>query len=211
MAKLIKTAFSKTFKKLPEVLTEFGIHHIQNVPFNVSETLVASDHFKEELKFTFEKVPYNVSEFSICETLIYPTLREVFKPYSDVLNLWSRALLQLNLDIKGYPDYLIAKRSPLSTVIFDVPYVAVVEAKKDDFSGAWGQCLYEMYAIQQLNNRPDMPVYGVTSTGLIWQFGKLDGLVFTEFETLFVMRDTDRLFSALKTMFETCQKQALGF
>jgi hypothetical protein len=199
-----KSSFSKKFKNLPQVLSEFQIQHRINVPFPVTEKTVASDYFKAELQLTFEKVPYNVSEIAVCETLIYPTLREVWKSYSDIFNIWSRALVQLDLHIKGYPDYLIARRSPLSNVIFDLPYVAVVEAKKEDFAGAWGQCLYEMHTIQQLNGDATFPVYGIASSGIIWQFGKLEGTVFTEYETLFFIRDTDILFSALTTLFEIC-------
>jgi hypothetical protein len=204
-------SFSKKFKNLPQVLTEFQIQHCTNIPFPVTTKIVASDYFKAELQLTFEKVPYNISEIAVCETLIYPTLREIWKPYSDTFNIWSRALVQLNLHIKGYPDYLIARRSPLSNVIFDLPYVAVVEAKKEDFAGAWGQCLYEMQTIQQLNGDPTFPVYGIASSGVIWQFGKLEGAVFTEYETLFFIRETDTLFSALNTLFEICFQNVARF
>jgi hypothetical protein len=198
-------SFSKKFKQLGSVLTETQIQHIKGLPFPITEKLSPSDYFKAELKITLESVPYNISEFAICETLIYPTLREVWKPYLDVFNIWSRALIKLNINIKGYPDYLIAKRSPLSAVVFEKPYLAVVEAKKDDFDGAWGQCLYEMYTIQQLNDDKDMPVYGMTSSGLIWQIGKLEGKHFTQYSTLFTIEDLDRLFSGLKTLFELCR------
>ena len=198
-------SFSKKFKQLGEVLNDNQIQHIQRLPFPTSEEYTASEYFKNEIKITLESVPYNVSEFSICETLIYPILREVWKPYLDIFNIWSRALVKLNVHIKGYPDYLIAKRSALSAVVFEKPLLAVVEAKKDDFSGAWGQCLYEMYAIQQLNEDKSMPVYGITSSGLIWQFGKLEGNTFTQYSTIFTISDIDQLFSGLKTLFELCR------
>ena len=197
-------SFSKKFKQLGDVLIETQIQHIKGISFPITEKLSPSDYFKNELKITLESVPYNISEFAICETLIYPTLREVWKPYLDIFNIWSRALVRLNINIKGYPDYLIAKRSPLSAIVFEKPYLAVVEAKKDDFEGAWGQCLYEMHAIQQMNEDRDMPVYGVTSSGLIWQFAKFEGRNFTQYSTLFTIEDLDRLFSGLKTLFELC-------
>lgn len=202
---VIMSNFSRKFKQLGEVLSETQIMHIKGIPFFITEKLSASDYFKSELQITLESVPYNVSEFAICETLIYPTLREVWKPYLHIFNIWSRALVRLNINIKGYPDYLLAKRSPLSAMVFEKPYLAVVEAKKDDFEGAWGQCLYEMYAIQQLNEDKDMPVYGITSSGLIWQFGKLEGKNFTQYATLLTMEDPDRLFSGLKTLYELCK------
>lgn len=196
--------FNKKFKQLGDVLAETQIQHIKGMMFPITEKMEASDYFRQELKITLESTPYNISEFAICETLVYPTLREAWKPYLSILNIWSRALVKLNINIKGYPDYLITKRSPLSPLVFETPYLAVVEAKRDDFEGAWGQCLYEMFTIQQLNADKNMPVYGITSSGLIWQFGKLEGKIFTQYATLFTIEEIDKLFSGLKTLFEWC-------
>jgi hypothetical protein len=196
------SSFSKKHKQLGDVLSEKDISHIRGESFQVIESLTASDYFNAELKLTLEEVPYNVSEFAICETLVYPVLREVWKGYKQYFNIWSRALVKLNIKIKGYPDYLIAKRAKQSPVIFGQPYIAVVEAKLDDFEGAWGQCLYEMWAIQQLNLDKTKAVYGITSSGLIWQFGKLQNNEFTQYSTLFSIKDIDMLLSALKTFFE---------
>jgi hypothetical protein len=205
--KMIRTmSFSKKYKQLGDVLAETGIQHIKGVSFILNEKIQASDYFKQDIKLTLEEVPYNISEYAICETLVYPTLREVWKNYyRQSFSIWSRALVKLNLKIKGYPDYLIAKRLKQSPIIFGHPFMAVVEAKLDDFEGAWGQCLYEMWAIQQLNTDINMPVYGITSSGLIWQFGKLENGQFTQYETLFTIKNIDELFSALKTFFEQCK------
>jgi hypothetical protein len=205
-----KYTFRNGFKEFGEVLEEFQILHIIGQPFVITHQLQANDYFKSEIRLTLEEVPYNISEFAICETLVYPTLREVWRDYRTFLSIWSRALIKLNLKIKGYPDYLIAKRSPRSPVIFGQPFMAVVEAKLDDFEGAWGQCLYEMWAIQQLNPQKNMPVYGITTSGLIWQFGKLENGVFTQYETLFTIKDIDELLSALKSFFEQCKNTMIA-
>jgi hypothetical protein len=204
-------AFSKSFKQLGEVLTETGIQHIKDVDFVTTESMKASDYFKSEIDLTLQEVPYNISEFAICETLIYPILREVWKNFRKDLNIWSRAAVRINLKLKGYPDYLIARRSKLSPIIFGHPYMAVVEAKLNDFEGAWGQCLMEMYTIRQLNAHPEMPVYGITTSGLVWQFGKLENGQFTQYKTLYTIEHLDGLFSALKTFFELCRKTMEAF
>lgn len=204
-------SFSKKFKQLGNVLEELELQHIIGETFEITDPLAASDYFKSELRLTLEEVPYNISEFAICETLVYPTLREVWKNYRKVFNIWSRAMIKLNIKIKGYPDYLIAKRSPRSPIIFTQPYMAVVEAKLDDFEGAWGQCLFEMWTIQQLNTHKDMPVYGITTSGLIWQFGKLENGIFTQYETRFTIEEIDRLVSALNSFFKQCQKTFTKF
>ena len=75
------TPFGKNYKQLGNVLNEIEVQHIIGEPFEITETLKASDYFKSELRLTLEEVPYNISEFAICETLVYPTLREVWKLY----------------------------------------------------------------------------------------------------------------------------------
>jgi hypothetical protein len=55
-----------------------------------------------------------------------------------------------------------------------------VGAKKDDFEGGCAQCLLEMYTIQKMNGNPDITVFGIVSNGDNWEFGKLEGNLFTE-------------------------------
>lgn len=66
------SSFSKKYKQLGDILSETGISHIKGKPFLTTEQLTASDYFRTELKLTLEEVPYNISEFAICETLVYP-------------------------------------------------------------------------------------------------------------------------------------------
>ena len=56
-------------------------------------------------------------------------------PYVEIFALWSHKPLEYDSNLSGIPDYLISKRSGLGKIIFEVPYVAVVEAKKDDLVG----------------------------------------------------------------------------
>ena len=84
------------------------------------------------------------------------------------------------LGSSGFPEYILARRSPLGKVVFDKPYFLLVEAKQDDFEGGWAQCLSEMVAAQRINDNPELVVYGITSNGTLWQFGKLEGTAFTK-------------------------------
>ena len=100
-----------------------------------------SDYFRSEIALTLSAVPYDSTESAACETLIYPLLREAWKPYRDILTIWSRPPITLDADLCGTPDFLVARRSPLGPMIFDMPYFLVVEAKRDDFVRGWGQRL----------------------------------------------------------------------
>ncbi|WP_449420370.1 hypothetical protein [Phormidium nigroviride] len=72
-------------------------------------------------------------------------------------------------DLWGVPDYIVAKRSPLGTIIFDKPYFLTVEAKQDRFEERWGQCLAQMVAAQRLNDELTKTIFGIVSNRKIWQ------------------------------------------
>jgi hypothetical protein len=62
-----------------------------------------------------------------------------------------------------------------------MPYLCVIEAKKDDFEQFAAQCLVEMQACQWLNRQAgkEMIIYGIVTNGEGWKFYKLqiDGAV----------------------------------
>ncbi len=59
-------------------------------------------------------------------------------------------------------------------VSFKTPYIILAEAKKDDFEQGWGQCLMAVKAAQIVNEKGGyhFDVYGIVSSGKIWEFGK---------------------------------------
>src|SRR5438132_7389187 len=129
-------------------------HRIQcrRAEFITSVSFPLGEVFRSELEFTLREVAFESSESAACETLIYPLLREVWKPFHKVLTLWSHQPIAYDDDLCGVPDYIVARRSALGPLIFDLPYLLVVEAKKDDFTHGWGQCLAAMLAAQKLND-----------------------------------------------------------
>jgi hypothetical protein len=109
----------------------------------------------------------------------------------------------------GVPDYLICRRSPLG-LVQDQPYLLVVEAKKDDFEYGWGQFLAAMLAAQRMNDAPSRIVHGCVSNGFLWEFGKLEGAVFTQETRGYTISDLPNLFAALNYIFEQTKQQALA-
>ncbi len=201
-------AFNKKFKELEDVLTKYEIPYSEE-KFSVSEKLTPSNYFKEELNYTLDKIPYRSSEAAICENIIYPVLREALKKYDNDLSIWVRRPIKFDKELSGIPDYTISQRSKMGKIFFEHPLLAVVEAKRDDFTGGWGQCCIEMYTIRKINNNEDLEVFGIVTNGDVWEFGKLTKDSFIQYNPEFFITKIDDLFSALATIFENCKKQLI--
>ena len=134
--KSVKMAFPKTYKTLGDVLLAYKIYH-QRSDYNLTHRCFAPRQWVKEFRFDLREIPYKESKTFIQEVLIFPVLRLAWKPFSPYLTLWGHKAISADETLSGIPDYIIAKRSNLGSIVFDVPYVAVVEAKMDDFTGGW--------------------------------------------------------------------------
>ena len=190
-----------SFKSLAEVLKKYKIRY-QERDFEITNTTEPPPVLREDITFTLNEVAYDVSEAAICENLIYPILKAAWRRYSDILAIWSRPPLLLDNELSGIPDYVISKKSELGKIMLESPYVAVVEAKKDDFTSGWAQCSSEMYAMQQLNGDDDFSIYGIVSNGETWEVACLNKQVFTKFKQIYVIQRLDELFSVLCSMLD---------
>ncbi|MDZ7933535.1 MAG: hypothetical protein U5M51_00865 [Emticicia sp.] len=198
----------KKFKIIDDVVDYFQLS-FQKENFLVdTKQEKMPDFLKSELDYILTNIPYKVSEAAIRENILYPILKEVFKKYDDTLMLWANKSISFSKELSGMPDYILAKQSERGKIIFGKPLLAVVEAKKDDFEGGWAQCLLEMYTIQKINGKPEIPVFGIVSNGDNWEFGKLDNDVFIQIENFYTILELDTFFSALSTFFELCKKSA---
>ncbi|MEH2265925.1 hypothetical protein [Nostoc sp.] len=198
-------AFS-SYKTIGEVLKAFQIFYteanfIGEVEFNVS------DYFREDLELMMRDAVIDNSEFAICENLIYPVLKEVWKTYRHHFLLWSHQSLNYDETLSGFPEYILAKRSPLGKVVFDKPYFILIEAKQDNFETGWAQCLAEMIAAQRLNGEYKIIIFGIVSNGATWQFGKLEGEIFTRNVTPCTIYELDKLFAVINFVFQQCEAQ----
>jgi hypothetical protein len=198
-------AFS-SYKTIAEVLKAFQViyteaNFINEIEFNIS------GYFKEDLETTMRDGIVDNSEFAICENLIYPVLKEVWKCYRSKFILWSHQSLNYDEKLSGFPEYILAKKSPLGKVVFDQPYFILVEAKQDNFEAGWAQCLAEMIAAQRLNGESKIVIFGIVSNGDRWQFGKLETKVFTRNITFYTIQELDKLFAAVNYVFQQCEVQ----
>ncbi|MBN3908970.1 MAG: hypothetical protein HWQ35_21170 [Nostoc sp. NMS1] len=192
------------YKSISAVIKKFQIKYVQS-NFMLEVDFPVKESFKEELDLLLMDGVIDNSENAICENLIYPVLKEVWKPYRSKLTLWSHEKLAYDEDLSGVPDYTVTQRNPLGTIVFDKPYFLMVEAKQDKFEEGWGQCLAEMIAVQRINDDFVSDVFGIVSNGKIWQFGKLIANVFTRNKNLYVIQDLDKLFAAVNYIFQQCE------
>jgi hypothetical protein len=198
-------AFS-SYKTIGEVLKAFQTTYTESNFIGEAEFNIA-DYFREDLETVMREGVVDNSEFAICENLIYPVLKEIWKKYSSKFTLWSHESLNYDEKLSGFPEYILAKRSPLGKVVFDKPYFILVEAKQDNFEAGWAQCLAEMIAAQRLNDELRITIFGIVSNGERWQFGKLKDEVFTRNIRFYSIQELDKLFSAVNYVFQQCELQ----
>lgn len=194
------------YQSLGETIKTFQIKYsecnfIEPVAFEIPS------YVKEDINLLLEEGVVDNSESAICENLIYPILKEVWKQYRHHFLLWSHQSLNYDENLSGFPEYILAKRSPLGKVVFDQPYFILVEAKQDKFDQGWGQCLAEMIAAQRFNQDSELVIYGIVSNGRIWQFAKLAGDQFTKNKDFYTIQQLDELFAVVNYLFQQCEYQ----
>jgi hypothetical protein len=196
----------ESYKNIAEVLKEFNIRSTE-VDFIQELNFSSRISFQEELEFCLREFVVEESEYAVCETIIFPVLKEVYRTYRKKFTLWSHKSINYNEKLSGIPDYILAKRSPLGKEVFEKPFFVTVEAKKDNFIKGWGQCLAEMLALQHLNQGEEIKaVFGIVSNGQLWQFGKIEDNIFSKNITSYTISQLDSLLGAIAYVFEQCSE-----
>jgi hypothetical protein len=196
------------YETLGEAIRQLQVTEVHE-DFLEPQSYAVSDYFRLSLERTLLECPVTCSEAAVCENLIYPVLREVHRAYAKDLVIWSHASLYQGKQLLAVPDYIIAKRSPLSIEVMGAPYAMIMEAKRNDFDLGWGQCLAAMQATRTLNGSPERVVYGVVSDGFFWRFGKLEGHSFSRHSQPYDLSRLDELFAVLNHLFALCRQQVL--
>ena len=197
-------AFSD-FKTISEVQEKFSIKYASNDFFGV-EAKNPSEQFLKELEFSQQHIDFFTSEGARCEVVIFPILREIYKDYAENYGLWVKKSIAYDETLNGTPDYLIATKSELGITVVGMPLIMMVEAKKNDFEQEWGQCLAELVAAQKINDDTTFPVHGIVTDGILWQFGRLVGNVFTRNRSNFSLDNLPSLFGAVDSVFKAIQE-----
>ena len=104
-------------------------------------------------------------------------------------------------DLTGVCDFLISL-SPWQRFV-EAPIITLVEAKNDNLINGLGQCVAEMVAAQRFNAEKgnDIPcVYGASTTGVMWQFLKLEGQTLHMDMDIHTIERCDKLLGILASM-----------
>lgn len=65
-----------------------------------------------------------------------------------------------------------------------------------------------MLAVQKLSTTPGQVVYGISTNGLGWQFGLLDGDNYTQDANVYTLKDLDTLAAAISFAMSRCVQEA---
>jgi hypothetical protein len=139
------------------------------------------------LSFMREYAPFGLksrTEKARSEFVIAPLLAEACKLLAGNVSLFSGVDFNVAPEkgLKGVCDFLISLSPNAYELI--APAVVVIEAKRDDLPGGYGQCIAEMIAANLFNRRAGLAIpviHGAVSSGHDWQFLKLvDNQVFID-------------------------------
>ncbi|MBC7807265.1 MAG: hypothetical protein H7145_14080 [Akkermansiaceae bacterium] len=134
------------------------------------------------------------------EFVISPLLTEIYRSRKGKIKLFSGNVFNVDssLGLAGFFDFLFAHS--LSQTAIEAPVLAVVEAKKENIPGGYGQCVATMVAAQRFNsdnNEPIDAIFGAVTTGDVWKFLSLKGSnIYIDRETYYLDR-IERLLGVL--------------
>jgi hypothetical protein len=144
------------------------------------------------------------SEKAKSELLVSPLLVEIRRLLGGSIEFFSGEEFTVDRDqgLNGFCDFLISKST--TPLIITAPVVMLVEAKRGELDSGRGQCVAEMFAAQRFNQQHNQPVtvYGCVTSGILWQFLKLEESVVTLDLTSYQITPVDRILGILKWMLD---------
>ena len=139
------------------------------------------------------------------ELIVADILFELREHLEERISLFSG--IEFNVDAKnglvGVCDFLVSL-SP-DQLELQAPIIILVEAKNLDLKQGLGQCVAEMLAAQRFNAEKGnniRAVYGATTTGIDWQFLKLEEKHLHLDMATYTLERCDRLLGILVSMVE---------
>lgn len=148
----------------------------------------------ELLKATLEEnVPLALAistEKARSEFIIAPILVELRRILHKEISLFSGIDFNVNEKegLSGICDFIVSRSK--EQLVLTAPVVMLVEAKNEDLKRDYGQCIAEMIAARQFNQRNSISfdfMYGVVTIGSIWHFLKLDkNTVYIDFSEYYI-------------------------
>lgn len=143
------------------------------------------------------------SEKARSEFLIAPVLAEVRFHWAEQISLFSGIDLPAapELGLSGICDFVFS-RSP-QQLFLTRPIVAVVEAKNENLTSGFGQCIAEMVGAKIFNEKKqhlEATIFGVVTTGTLWRFLRLQDNQVVMDATDFEFKQIDQILGILTSI-----------
>jgi hypothetical protein len=184
------------FESIEEVAGKFDIEVVDKGIIDMLDIEIPDYPFSEITKRLNDSMSF-INEVTICEDIISPILTQISAKYKS-LYIWSHVAYNVEKDLVGEPDYLIATRTKHGGM--GIPPLCVMEAKKENWEEGWAQTLAEMYATSIQGAKV---CYGVVTTGDVWMFGKLENNIFTKDPVkISATRELQVVFNVLNWVFD---------
>lgn len=194
------------FKTVEQVLQQYPLKLVRE-RFLLDRNVDLPDWFLDNLNFALATQSEGENEIFFRESFIFPMLQQVWKQHPG-LKIWAHRMLRYDDVLNGEPDYFVSRwPDTVTNTVVMTPLLAVVEAKRQDFEEGWGQCLAAMLACQKLNAAEEVTVYGIVSTGLVWEFGKLAGTCFTKDPLAHSLENPQKAAGLLDSILAACEQQ----
>jgi hypothetical protein len=137
------------------------------------------------------------------ELLVAPLIAEVWNQSGRRVSVYSG--IEFDVDeadgLTGACDHLLSRGPQLPFVT--PPILVVVEAKRDDFTAGFGQCVAEMVAALRVNTRENTGVevvYGAVTNAATWKFLRLKGTDLSIDVGEYPIRQPDKILGVLLHM-----------
>jgi hypothetical protein len=190
---------------IEEVEIKFDLNINSGIFIPEIKLISPSNGLAQSLERGLRLVKRSVSEKAKSEFIVAPLLLELESLLIDKISLFSGDdfTVDRDLGLNGICDFLIS-RFPAQFVI-KAPVIAIVEAKKGVLKDGWGQCIAELVAAQKFNHSrgQNIPViYGIVTSGILWQFMKLEDRTVTVEPDEYPLQPIDRILGILHWLVE---------
>ncbi len=145
------------------------------------------------------------TEKSRSEFIIAPILAEVCERASFPVSLFSGNEFSVEPEkgLTGVCDFIFSASANMYEIV--APILLLVEAKKENLPGGFGQCAAEMVAARIFNQRAARginTIYGVVTTGNDWRFLKLEENIIYIDKQLYYLAQRNKLLGILLHMLQ---------
>jgi hypothetical protein len=189
---------------LLEVQQKFGIRLEENVNLFATTPAAKLPPTLESLLERYLPLALNLNtEKARSELIIAPFLAEFKLLHHQKISVFSGIEFNVNdsLGLRGRCDYILSSNP--QQLILTAPICVLVEAKNENIVGGIAQCLAEMIAAQEFNQKHSQAknrIYGVVTTGTLWRFLCLENKTAQIDSIEYAIQNPEKIFGILETI-----------